>query len=98
MGKYSTAMEPKKKKLYWKVPAEILGLYLVLALIAFCGFVALDGSIHTNLRALAASGAVIAAIGAFLYIFYDICGRLPFSNCFKRCKLKPKKPSVTISH
>ena len=76
-------MEQKKKKLYWKVPAEILGLYLILALIAFCGFVALDGNVHSALRALAAIGAAVAAIGTFIYIFYDICGRLPFSKCFK---------------
>lgn len=93
MGKYSTAMEPKKKKLYWKVPAEILGLYLALALIAFCGFVAVFSDAHFVLRALAAFGAAAAVIGAFIYIFYDICGRLPFKS-----KQKPKKPSVNTSH
>ena len=83
MKEISVIMEKGKRK-YWKVPAEIAGLYLALAIMVYCGIIVLGGSVSSILRDLAIAAIVAIASGIFLYMFYDICGRLPFTKSPKK--------------
>ena len=83
-------MTPQKKK-YWKVPVEILGTYLVIALMAYCAIIIFDNNVSTAFRALAAAGIIISLICGAGYIFYDITGRIPFSKIFRKKPVQIQK-------
>ena len=76
-------MTPQKKK-YWKVPVEILGTYLVIALMAYCAIIIFDNNVDTTFRVIAIVGLCILLLCGFVYIFYDITGRIPFSKIFRK--------------
>lgn len=72
-------MNKDKKAPLWKVPAEIAGTYLVVALVALYGIIILSSNEMINIVLSLVAICLILAAGG-LYIYYDVTGNNPIKN------------------